>query len=70
VLGTDVPTYVLALIEIAIVHVFLHAFATHHCWPHHAYRRVVVHIIQSVSVGHVLSVDAASTLDHWQLLCI
>lgn len=67
-LRANVTTYVFALIEITVVHVFLHALATHHGWTHHADAWIVVHIIQGVGISYVLSVDAATAFNHWQLL--
>ena len=57
---------VLALVEVAVVHVFLHHVLS--IGAHDA--AALVCIVQDVSVSHVLSMYAASTLDHGKLLSI
>ena len=55
------PADVLALIEFVVVlHVLLHGLAD----------RVVLVVVHDVSVGDVLCVDAAASLDHRKLLGI
>lgn len=68
----DVATDVFTLVE-AIVHVrhanvvHVHAGPLLHSLAFHV-RTKLIRIVHDVSVGYVLSVYAAATLDHWQLL--
>ena len=69
-MGRYVARDVLALVKVAVVHVFLHRTWTHlvHSGSHHT--AALVRIVQDVCVCYVLSVYATSALDHWQLLSV
>ena len=75
-LRANISTYVFTLIEITIVHVLFHTFTSHHLLTHHSDAWIVVlvviciHIIQSICICYVLSMNASSTFDHWKLLSI
>ena len=61
---------VLALVEVTVMHVLFHRSWTHfvHLVTHHS--AALVRVVQDVSVCNILSVYAASTLDHGKLLSV
>lgn len=65
-MGADVTTYVLALVKIAVMHIFLHAFGTHMDWWAHddSCPTGLIGVVQDVGIGDILRMNASATLDH------
>ena len=64
-----VATNILALIEIVIMHVFLHALTSHMDLANHdASSTSLIVIARNIGISHILCVNASTTVDHWQLL--
>jgi hypothetical protein len=55
---------ILALIEIAIVHIFLHDLSSHYA----SCSTNLIGIVLNIGVCHILSVNASTAIDHGQLL--
>jgi hypothetical protein len=67
--GAHVATHVFALVKVT-VHILLHWFPHRHRPHHDAPSTRLVGAVQHVGFGCILTVDAASSLDHRQLLGI
>ena len=61
-----VTTDIFHLIEIAIIHVFLHGLASHY----DTCSTGVIVIVRNIGICHILYVDASATHNHGQLLRI
>ena len=68
--SAHIATNILALIKITIMHILLHSFIAHvRRGPHdNTGPTGLISVIKDVCISNVLSVDAATALDHWQLL--
>lgn len=66
-----VPTDVLRLVEVVIVNSFFHSLSQMSSRSHNADSSAgLVCVAQNVGVSYVLGVNAASTLDHGELLSV